>query len=629
MAEYAASSREYDQTTVPNGVIAQRQKQTMQFEDNRDMRQPLQRQTQQSGDAVGPAVQRKSQSNLPQGLKSGMEAISGHNLDDVNVHYNSPKPAAIQAHAFAQGTEIHLGAGQEKHLPHELGHVVQQKSGDVPVTKQLKGKVGINDDPRLEADATRLGERALQVTCVSPNNGGFSGLVQKKSIRKQSRTVENKRASGGIKTNVFQRATWYDPATESYARYKRGIKVEEDYSDKEANKLVTLHQIADEIKLLAGGVNVVGPHIAVSIYHKKMYIAINERFAGNLKANGNNPEGQNNLQAWSEQGVKAWLIKYKNDAPSNIFQWVDSVKNNILIIQNKNTTNPKDASGSGAWHGEIAIADYLHNNFQEYEKSAPAPGLQKAIHIGGTQTNCFSCFVLLHGQLNTLNDTLNDQVQTGNYDTQNSGGRVITSSYQHQYNNVANQHQYKLLTGGTHGGIFPGANHLGSDTNTFTDHTTNPALDAAGISTAAQNSRFHQSNDDFKGQGYQIRLTEQGAVNLVSRIKEVQSQIKVINEKRESLKKSLGNEQVHKKKIAGLQQRMRGINTQLMLLKKDLRYEQQKVTVDQKFVQDELEEPVQEQNTVPFGRIVISVALLGASVSLIVKLVNSLRDIEQ
>jgi len=34
-----------------------------------------------------------------------------------------------QSHAFAQGWALHLAAGIEKHLPHELGHVVQQNQG--------------------------------------------------------------------------------------------------------------------------------------------------------------------------------------------------------------------------------------------------------------------------------------------------------------------------------------------------------------------------------------------------------------------------------------------------------------------------------------------------------------------
>ena len=74
-----------------------------------------------------PIQRQKNNTGLPDNLKSGMENVSGMSLDDVKVHQNSDKPAQLNAHAYAQGTDIHLGPGQEKHLPHELGHVVQQK----------------------------------------------------------------------------------------------------------------------------------------------------------------------------------------------------------------------------------------------------------------------------------------------------------------------------------------------------------------------------------------------------------------------------------------------------------------------------------------------------------------------
>jgi hypothetical protein len=49
----------------------------------------------------------------------------------VNVHYGSSQPAQLNAHAYAQGSDIHMGAGQEQHLPHEAWHVVQQQRGRV------------------------------------------------------------------------------------------------------------------------------------------------------------------------------------------------------------------------------------------------------------------------------------------------------------------------------------------------------------------------------------------------------------------------------------------------------------------------------------------------------------------
>ena len=110
-----------------------------------------------------PAIQKKgNNTGLPDQLKSGVESLSGYSMDDVKVHYNSNKPAQLNAHAYAQGTDIHLASGQEKHLPHEAWHVVQQKQGRVKPTKLLKSRVNINDDKNLEKEADIMGARALQ-----------------------------------------------------------------------------------------------------------------------------------------------------------------------------------------------------------------------------------------------------------------------------------------------------------------------------------------------------------------------------------------------------------------------------------------------------------------------------------
>ena len=75
---------------------------------------------------------------IPDDIKAGVENLSGYSMDDVKVHYNDEKPAQLQAHAYAQGTDIHIGPGQEKHLPHEAWHVVQQKQGRVKPTIQME-----------------------------------------------------------------------------------------------------------------------------------------------------------------------------------------------------------------------------------------------------------------------------------------------------------------------------------------------------------------------------------------------------------------------------------------------------------------------------------------------------------
>ena len=110
----------------------------------------------------------KDSHSLPDNVKHGVESLSGISMDDVKVHYNSAKPAQLNAHAYAQGTDIHIASGQEKHLPHEAWHVVQQKQGRVRPTTMMKAKVPINDDAGLEKEADVMGARALQGKFVLP-----------------------------------------------------------------------------------------------------------------------------------------------------------------------------------------------------------------------------------------------------------------------------------------------------------------------------------------------------------------------------------------------------------------------------------------------------------------------------
>ena len=98
---------------------------------------------------------------LPDNLRTGIESLSGMAMDHVNVHYNSDKPAQLNAHAYAQGSDIHVGPGQERHLPHEAWHVVQQAQGRVKPTMQMHG-TDINADASLENEADVMGDRAAR-----------------------------------------------------------------------------------------------------------------------------------------------------------------------------------------------------------------------------------------------------------------------------------------------------------------------------------------------------------------------------------------------------------------------------------------------------------------------------------
>lgn len=110
-----------------------------------------------------PIQLKPNKTGLPDNLKNGIENLSGFSMDDVKVHYNSSAPAQLQALAYAQGTDIHVAPGQERHLPHEAWHVVQQKQARVNATRQFMGNTAINDDVSLEREADMMGAKALQM----------------------------------------------------------------------------------------------------------------------------------------------------------------------------------------------------------------------------------------------------------------------------------------------------------------------------------------------------------------------------------------------------------------------------------------------------------------------------------
>jgi hypothetical protein len=132
---------------------------------------------------------RENNTGLPDNLKSGIENLSGYSMDDVKVHYNSAQPTKLQAHAYAQGTDIHVAPGQEKHLPHEAWHVVQQKQGRVKPTMQMKGKVNVNDDVDLEREADEMGSDSLQRKAFPL---GFNGNGGQKTNLASGSTVQLK-----------------------------------------------------------------------------------------------------------------------------------------------------------------------------------------------------------------------------------------------------------------------------------------------------------------------------------------------------------------------------------------------------------------------------------------------------
>ncbi|MDO8342875.1 MAG: DUF4157 domain-containing protein [Cellvibrio sp.] len=138
---------------------------------------------------VAAETPRLNNTGLPDNLKAGIENLSGMSMDHVKVHYNSDKPAQLQAHAYAQGSEIHVAPGQEQHLPHEAWHVVQQAQGRVRPTVQMKGGVEVNDDMGLESEADLMGGRVVQMFVERQNVRLEPAFPERQNTRPDSVSV--------------------------------------------------------------------------------------------------------------------------------------------------------------------------------------------------------------------------------------------------------------------------------------------------------------------------------------------------------------------------------------------------------------------------------------------------------
>jgi hypothetical protein len=117
---------------------------------------------------------RRQAPGLPSPLRHALEGLSGLDLSGVRVHRSSPLPASLNAWAHARGADIYLGPGQERRLPHEAWHVVQQMRGRVRPTTEVAG-VPVADTPGLEREADRMGAVALRsARAAEPRTGEAS-----------------------------------------------------------------------------------------------------------------------------------------------------------------------------------------------------------------------------------------------------------------------------------------------------------------------------------------------------------------------------------------------------------------------------------------------------------------------
>jgi Domain of unknown function (DUF4157) len=134
-------------------------------------------------------------------VRQKMERAFQNDFSTVRVH-SGPEPHSIGALAFARGQHLYFAPGEYqpgtrkgRHLlGHELAHIVQQRSGRVPVEK---GKhLPVNDSPALEREAEAAG------TAVA---GGFEAISHSASAGASIPAAAARPGSSGIQPGPIQR----------------------------------------------------------------------------------------------------------------------------------------------------------------------------------------------------------------------------------------------------------------------------------------------------------------------------------------------------------------------------------------------------------------------------------------
>lgn len=172
-------------------------------------------------------------------------AISG-----VQIHYNSDLPERVDAEAYTQGDHIYLGPGQERHLPHELGHVVQQRRGGVTANERIGG-MAANTDIRLEHEADVIGRQFEGMLPVSKDGLSSLGLISDASAPNSSAPVQMAGHSGVMVFSDDGTALYKRIEQNEYDSYRRikgeqdGIIGDEEMAARAQNAFPYVHEIGE------------------------------------------------------------------------------------------------------------------------------------------------------------------------------------------------------------------------------------------------------------------------------------------------------------------------------------------------------------------------------------------------
>ncbi|NKB82117.1 MAG: hypothetical protein GKS05_09570 [Nitrospirales bacterium] len=151
------ASQQYRTASPPSRSTQHRSTADAGFVDNR----PEAMAQQKLIDAIHHSPAMVAQRKQLQGLFGSAAQLQGGEEEDLQMKQASSAPIQLNALAYAQGIDIHVASRQERHLPHEAWHVVQQVKGRVQPTINVNG-AAVNDHEALESEATTMGEKSVQ-----------------------------------------------------------------------------------------------------------------------------------------------------------------------------------------------------------------------------------------------------------------------------------------------------------------------------------------------------------------------------------------------------------------------------------------------------------------------------------
>lgn len=359
-------------------------------------------------------------------LKSQMGNQYGVDLSGFKEHKDSAFPGSVGALATIQGKDIHYAPGQftENNRKHELGHAIDNTLNGTP--KGDKVVNGQSIDTTREKVADKIAETPLQRKTESG-----SGDLSKP-----------------LTSGVVQRATYgkADPNQKYKDRkYKRVKNNKQDKGNKvgmKDEKMQVLQEFAYDLQtqIEKETKHQIGPHLAVSVLHKHLYVAINTTIKGD------SPVPTDILEAHALKLVKIWekaLPKdKKNDSAfTHGVRWLVTAG-----LQTIKGFGRQDEIDNRSLHGEMRILKHLDESGKLDNLKAKhqrTDGFKKVIRLGGTQLDCSDCHQTEHGGSNGTKHSENNR---------NFGG---IQSYDDKFDAKG----YQIMSPGTHGNSFPGWVH--------------------------------------------------------------------------------------------------------------------------------------------------------------------------